>query len=52
MEEVGAFGWVAAVDQGSDAVDEGVDGSCRVLLQQGFELGERHLDRVQVRAVG
>lgn len=42
MEEVGAFGWVEAVDQGSDAVDEGVDGSCRVLSRQGFELGERH----------
>lgn len=41
-----------AFEEGSDAVDHGVDGSSRVLSQQGFELGERHLDWVQVRAVG
>ena len=36
----------------TDALDEAVDGPRRLLPQQRFELGEGHLDRVHVRAVG
>jgi hypothetical protein len=35
-----------------DGVDEGVEGSRRGLAQQGFELGEPLLDRVEIGAVG
>ena len=52
FEEVGAFGWMEAVEQGPDARDEAIDGSCWFVSQQRLELGERHLDGVQIRAVG
>lgn len=41
-----------AVEQGADARDEAIDGSCWIVSQQRLELGERHLDGVQIRAVG
>jgi len=51
MEEVGAFVWKEAIEHGADAFDEAVDGSRRLLSQERFELGERHLDGVHVGAV-
>lgn len=51
LEEVCAFCGVVSIEELADAADEGVDGSGRVVSGQGFQLGERHLDGVQVRAV-
>lgn len=34
------------------SVPEGVNGSGLSLAQQFFELGESHLDRIEIRAVG
>lgn len=52
MEAVGAFGWEEAVEEVADAVNEAVDGARGFLPQQRLELGEGHLDRIHVGAVG
>lgn len=43
MEEVGAFGGYEAVEEVSDAVDQGVDGAGGLLPQERLEFCERHL---------
>ncbi len=51
-EVVGAFAGCELFEQDADAVPDVSDGSFIGLSQQGLELGEHHLDRVQVGAVG
>ena len=51
VQVVGAFGWFEVIEELADAAPDGGDGPFVGLAQQGLELGEDHLDRVQVRAV-
>ena len=50
-EVVGTFGWAEVMEECSDAVPDGGDGSFVGFTEQGLELGKDHLDRVQVGAV-
>ena len=52
MEEVGAFGWLEAIEEQADALDEAVDTAWRLMPDQGLELREGHFDGVQIWAVG
>lgn len=45
---VGAFGWSELVEQSADAVPDVCNASLVGFSQLGLELGEHHLDRVQV----
>ena len=47
----GAFGWRELVEELADASPCGLDGSLIRLSEQGFELGEDLLDRIEVRTV-
>ena len=47
-----AFGWVEAIKQVSDLSPRGFDGAFVGFAEQGLELGEDHLDRVEVWAAG
>ena len=51
-EEVGAFLWDEASGQSSESVPQRIDGLDGFGSQQGLEFGERHLNRVQIGAVG
>ena len=48
----GAFGLGEVLEEISDAMPDVCDGPFAGFAQQGLELGEDHLDRVQVWAVG
>ena len=50
-EVVSAFVGFEPLADVADGLDKGVEGSGRGLAQVGFELGEGHLDRVQVGGV-
>ena len=52
MEEVGAFGWNEAIEEQADALDEAVDTAWRLMPDHRLELGEGHLNGVQIRAIG
>lgn len=47
-----AFGWCEGVEQEADPIPEGVSCALCCLAQEGLELGEDHLDGVQVWGVG
>jgi len=47
----GAFVWLEAIEQGSDASPGGFDGSLVGFSDEGLELGEHHLDWIEVRTV-
>jgi hypothetical protein len=49
---VSAFGGVEGIEEPSDDVPERVDGARRGGAEQGFELGEGLLDRVEIWTVG
>ena len=51
-EIAGAFGWREAREEAADGGPQRLDGAGRLGPQQGLELGEHLLDRVQVRRVG
>jgi hypothetical protein len=51
-EEVGAFVRTEAVDELAESLPECVDGADGAAAQQRLELGESHLDRVQIGTVG
>ena len=52
FEVGGAFVGGEGVESRGDGVPKGLDGAGGGLSEQGFELGEDLLDRVQIRAVG
>jgi len=52
MEEVGTLVREEAVEHAADALDQDIDGSCRLVPEQRLELCEGHLDRVHIGAVG
>ena len=47
-----AFGWGECIDATCDGVPEVIHGSRGDLFEEGLELGEGHLDRIEVGAVG
>ncbi len=47
----GAFIWLEAIEQGSDAPPGGFDGSLVGFSDEGLELGEHHLDGIEVGTV-
>lgn len=49
---VGAFFGGKEAQRAADEIPECVDGSCLGLSQQFFELGEGHLDWIEIRTVG
>jgi hypothetical protein len=51
MEVVSAFVWAEVVEKLADAASEGFDCALGRLAEQGLELGEGHLDRIEVRRV-
>lgn len=53
MSDVGsAFLWAEAVEKVADFTPSFLDGACIGFAEEGFELGEDHLDRVEIWAVG
>ena len=44
--------WGYGVDGVADRIPEGLDGACCGLFQESLDLGEGHLDRVEVGTVG
>ena len=52
MEVVGAFVGCEAIEQAGDALPEGFAGALPGATQQGFELGEELLDRIEVGRIG
>jgi hypothetical protein len=49
---LGALLWCEAIEQGADALPGCFDSSLDGLSEQRFQLGERLLDRIEVRTVG
>ncbi len=52
FEVVSALGFGELVEDGATEFPEFVDGSFRAVAEQFLELGERQLDRIQIRRVG
>ena len=51
QEVVSAFVWPEVVEKLADAAPKGFDCALGRLAEQGLELGEGHLDRIEVRRV-